>query len=468
MKIEIERFGPIQQFTYDLDKDFIVTYGNNNIGKSYSMQIVYLLLKKFMKKDLFQYKFNSFVLLLLNGLLSEEDKKLKEEWENKINVFIESQDKEMDFTITIEEIFSVSVFNIFHESLCDFIDSCRNTFGNFENLLKKNPVIHLKWESFSIDILLKEEKIIGKLKENLICLKKVPSNLEYSQKENTSVIFIVQDFESPIPSVFEQIRICIEKWMNTIYSSCSIVYFLPASRSGIYNGMSAFGQIVAELSKNRSKLSKKIELPGLSEPISDYFIFLSNINGIPNEELKTYYTEIEDKILKGKISFNQNQNVILYHPQNMDSPFTMTEVSSMVSEVIPITAFLKYILNFSEIEEVKGKHILFIEEPEAHLHPKNQLMLMEIFSKLICADVKLVMSSHSNYIFNKLNNLVLSGKLDYHCYQPIVLKEKEGGSISKALEIDELGANDENFADVSEQLYDEREEIIQQLNLGES
>lgn len=47
MKIEIERFGPIQKFEYDLNKDLIVTYGNNNIGKSYSMQIVYLLLKTF-------------------------------------------------------------------------------------------------------------------------------------------------------------------------------------------------------------------------------------------------------------------------------------------------------------------------------------------------------------------------------------------------------------------------------------
>lgn len=47
MKIKIDRFGPINTFSYDLEKDFIVTYGNNNIGKSYSMQIVYLLLKTF-------------------------------------------------------------------------------------------------------------------------------------------------------------------------------------------------------------------------------------------------------------------------------------------------------------------------------------------------------------------------------------------------------------------------------------
>lgn len=51
MKIEIERFGPMKKFQYDLSKDLIVTYGNNNIGKSYSMQIVYLLLKTFILRE---------------------------------------------------------------------------------------------------------------------------------------------------------------------------------------------------------------------------------------------------------------------------------------------------------------------------------------------------------------------------------------------------------------------------------
>lgn len=45
MKAIIENWGPIQKCEYDLDKYIIVTYGENNIGKSYAMQAVYLLLK---------------------------------------------------------------------------------------------------------------------------------------------------------------------------------------------------------------------------------------------------------------------------------------------------------------------------------------------------------------------------------------------------------------------------------------
>lgn len=48
MKIKITDFGPIKEFEFDLSKKLIVTYGDNNIGKSYAMQVAYLLLKAFM------------------------------------------------------------------------------------------------------------------------------------------------------------------------------------------------------------------------------------------------------------------------------------------------------------------------------------------------------------------------------------------------------------------------------------
>ncbi len=157
----------------------------------------------------------------------------------------------------------------------------------------------------------------------------------------------------------------------------------------------------------------------------------------------------------------------MYRPVNVDADFGMTEVSSMVSEIAPVVAFLKFILKDHDGNGNKRKPILFIEEPEAHLHPENQIALIEVFTKLIQSDIKMVMSSHSNYIFNKLNNLVLGNNLDYNVYQPVILEEGQEGSIAKFIEINELGAEDENFIDVSEKLYYEREKIIQKLNMEE-
>ena len=44
--IEIKNFGPIKEIGFDLSKDLIMVYGKNNIGKSYAISVIYLLLKQ--------------------------------------------------------------------------------------------------------------------------------------------------------------------------------------------------------------------------------------------------------------------------------------------------------------------------------------------------------------------------------------------------------------------------------------
>ncbi len=458
MRIEIERFGPIKKFSYDLEKDLIVTYGNNNIGKSYAMQIVYLLLKIFLK-NLYAYSFPHSGKYRM-ALISYDISKMEE----TVRHFIASEEPEKDVTdIVVSEVYK----NLGNMLLPEFINSCGNTFGNFDKMMDKTPVIKMKHKHFEFEIDLKMKMITGNMHAKTIRFKRTESDFHKSRNYGKYLdIYIVSDIQQPIAIMCEHIQKELSDCINSVQDMFEDVYFLPASRSGIYSGMNAFGSIVAELSKNRAYFTKKIEFPGISELISDYFISLSNIRPKMNVGLAEYFTQIENEILKGKVTFDRSKNALKYRPENADMDFEMTEVSSMVSEISPIVAFLKYIISTRQKGQ-RGKSVLFIEEPEAHLHPNNQIALIEIFAQLIRADVKLIISSHSNYIFNKLNNLVLGGKLDYHIYQPIVLLEEEEGSISKALQIDELGADDENFIDASERLYNEREEIIQKLNMEE-
>lgn len=463
MRIEIERFGPIEKFDYDLDKDLIITYGNNNIGKSYSMQIVYLLLKTFLAimdgYSFFYFAKNGYLAPLAS--FEHTQKKL----EDMVQDFITSGES---IKIVTNKLTQEVYRNLENILLPEFMNSCNNTFGNLEKTLEKTPMIKVTHDDFTFEINLKEKKIQGTQKTKDIRLKRTESDFHKSRNyKNTLDIYVVSDIHQPVSIMLMQIQKNLKNCIQSIQLQFNDVYFLPASRSGIYSGMNAFGSIVAELSRNRAYFTKKIEFPGISEPISDYFISLSRIKSRPNEGLSNYYSEIEDTILKGKVTFDKNKNALMYTPQNMDVSFEMTEVSSMVSEISPIVAFLKYIISSQLTKVRRGKTILFIEEPEAHLHPNNQIALIETFSKLVHANVKLIMSSHSNYIFNKLNNLVLSGKLNYQIYQPIILLDEGNGSRSKQLPIDELGAEDENFIDVSEKLYAEREEIIRQITLEE-
>lgn len=462
MKIDIERFGPINKFSYDLEKDIVVTYGNNNIGKSYSMQIVYLFLKTIIGNGYFMprmYNHYYFAPVVSDFDIPES------RFEKIVDDFLKNEEEIRDITQNIIQ----EVYNTFKGLFLDnFMNSCENTFGNLDKTLEGNPILRIKYKEYSFFIDLKEQMIKGTINIKKIRLKKTKSDFHKSRdcKEHLD-IYVVNESIQPARLVGKQVIKYVSQLLRKIRLDYENVYFLPASRSGIYSGMNAFGSIVAELSKNRAYFTKKIEFPGISEPISDYFISLSNIKSKLNESLEEYYTDIEDGILKGKVTFDKNKNALMYKPHNVDAYYEMTEVSSMVSEVSPIVAFLKYVLSNQSRKIKKGKSILFIEEPEAHLHPNNQIALIEVFAKLIKVDVKLIISSHSNYVFNKLNNLVLGKELDYHVYEPIVLVESELGSVSKILKIDELGADDENFVDVSEKLYCEREKIIERLNMEE-
>ncbi|TOR22300.1 hypothetical protein CGG78_24245, partial [Vibrio parahaemolyticus] len=212
-------------------------------------------------------------------------------------------------------------------------------------------------------------------------------------------------------------------FINGFSSIINSVHYLPASRSGLYQALSAFGQIIAELSKNRSFLSKKIELPGISEPVSDYFIRLSDIRvqkkSFEDKEINKIAKEIEEKILKGRVEFNSQTKQLMFYPIETNLKLELSSTSSMVSELAPIVSYLRYVLTENAKRtrrRVNSKvrpacNLIMIEEPEAHLHPEIQLLLTEIFSKLVNQNVKLVITSHSNYIFNKVNNLIMSDTL---------------------------------------------------------
>lgn len=460
MKIIIEKFGPIDKFEYDLDKELIITYGNNNIGKSYAMQIVYLMLKTFIANMFITPRAYRPMYLYPRHI----DVSLhKEKIENMIRAFIESKDQIKDITsdivLEVNKLISVAF-------MPEFMNSCKNTFGNLEKTLVKGPVITIIYGEYHFVIDLKNGKISGKIDIKPVRLKRTDSDFHKSRNSVSHLdIYVLNDIEKPTELVFQEIQKTFRRYVQRITGDFENVYFLPASRSGIYAGMNAFGSIVAELSRNRAFFTKKIEFPGISEPISDYFIALSNIKTKANEDLEEVYKAIEGNILKGKVTFDKNKNALMYEPDNIDASYEMTEVSSMVSEISPIVAFLKYIISTRFRRSPKAKSILFIEEPEAHLHPYNQIALIEIFTGLIGKNVKLIMSSHSNYVFNKINNLILAKKLDFSVYDPIVLEEAISGSVSKHIVVEELGAGDENFVDVSESLYYEREEIITKLNM---
>lgn len=464
MKIEIINWGPIQRCNYDLSKALIVTYGENNIGKSYAMQVMYLLLKNMIKFSEMHMHMGSYY---------QEIGNRTNEIEDMVKSFV--FEKEEDSKDITEKILFLCEKYLERMLLTEFRTSLENTFGTYNKIMEEKPIIKLYLDNEEIyTFLLHENRIKADIKIKKICLKKVTSNFHKSRKYKDHYdIYVYENYISaPVNLIRTQVLELMTEFVRKIRKSVRDVYFLPASRSGIYTGMSSFGPIMAQISQNRAFFNRSFQIPSIPEPISDYYMELASIKSDRYIKYEELACEIEETILNGKVEFDSGKKAITYQGKNVEQALEMKDVSSMVSEISPIVAYLKYVVStgvlknkLSSSKMKKSASIVFIEEPEAHLHPLNQIKLMKTFVKLSKSNVNLVIASHSNYIFNELNNRVIAGELDKNTYSPLVMKMENRKSNTRLMDMDEFGVSDTNFADASTLLYEEREELV--LNLME-
>ena len=464
MKIRIQDFGPIRDFTFDLDKDLHLLYGKNGTGKSYAVYCVYVIIKALFIDD-------------EGYTLTQESIDKKPAWLKKLtDKTIKNIDAKRvaDISSEVENILKIA----FADSIKRIEDIVLNTYGLLSNLNSQFSIGQFQLSIHSKDFFISlsnngDHVIVSEfnLKDRVMLTRNDNGYLVCSYKNDT----LMDSFpDSKLPMWF----ICTRVLLSVMFDPnllTSDLHFLPASRSGLYQGLNSFGPIIAELSKQRHLIKKKIELPTLSESVSNYFLALSSINKqSENKELENVVKCIENDILKGKVIYNVDNQRIIFSPRDTHLNLELSTSSSMVAELSPLVTYLKYVIkdwndkqrrNAGIIDEVKNScDILFIEEPEAHLHPEAQVKLMEILAELPKHNIKVVMTSHSDYMFNKLTNLILEKKVNhdkvatYH----MVMTDK-GSVVEDDMPVTDEGIEDSNFLEIAEQLYEERMRLSSEM-----
>lgn len=475
--------------------------GDNNIGKSYSITLIYLILKNILAhQDLRSF----FPYAMGDGPTS-----LSDDIKNKIS-------SEGFVSLNITDFVLSSVSKVLHEVILSDIES--SFIGAFSSLSSLQngygnglPSFEITTENFILVFVIDGKKLrvsSFNSKHEFYLLEKVDSDsLEYSSaSENFKKKILVPSnddehdhehegivFVNDIDELFRQRFIFseINEFIQEATSGIGAIHYLPASRSGLYQALSAFGQIVAELSKKRAFVTQKIELPGISEPVSDYFIKLSEVvvatkKDIVNKEIHAIAKKIETELLDGEVIFDNKTKQLIFKPQGTNLNLELSSTSSMVSEIAPIVTYLRHILSkkitthrnfFFSFDKRRAKEpkilkqLVIIEEPEAHLHPEVQIKLTEIFENIIENDVNIIVTSHSNFIFNKINNLIIGNTCNKKTtgfnegtVDTLVFKKTDEGSIIDRPEIDSFGIEDVNFSDAIQDLLKEKMQLISQYN----
>lgn len=483
MKVRIQDFGPVGDFTFDTDTSFHLIVGDNNVGKSYALTAYYFIIKTLL--EVFDDRMTSMRSFIYYKRVEGGEEKALPENLSKILASRLQLKKPGDIDVT--EIYMHYFADFLQETLgSEFSNKIKSSYSEHDSVA--NSFSGASVARITISLPLLEIVLEGNVDEfRVVSVVYTYRPVLRLSKQNRQPMYSGQKYVI-YRHAEESVDDLGQKLKYLSYSRCNLLMrvsvenivdidYLPASRSGLYQALSAFGQIIAQLSKSRSFLSAKIELPGISGQLSDYFIKLNNIKPVDaeiNSDFARVAEAIEQSILKGTIEYDYKDKRLYYTPAGTKLRLDLSATSSMVSETAPIVAYIRHIIAWRISESkrprrartpIKQNKILIIEEPEAHLHPDNQIKMTEIYAELAKIGVNVLVTSHSNYVFNKLSNLVIEKKLRAASVRCDLFQMQEKGSVGLAQKIDDFGIDDKNFVDASERLFNERMELIENMDV---
>ena len=230
-----------------------------------------------------------------------------------------------------------------------------------------------------------------------------------------------------------------------------------------------------EISKNLSlALSKNLD--GNFTFSNTQKIFAQKLLEINKSRKKGHFyglaCDFEQELFGGEIFIKDDDSPLkdIYYKRDDGLNIHLSQASSSISEITPLILYLKYIL--------KEDDTLIIEEPEAHLHPKNQRILVKYFVLAVNMGLNIIMTTHSDYIIEQINNYIRLGNtkdefyethdnysksqiMDFNKIKLYHFKEIDTHTFSPfEVPINFTGFYDKNFNEVIDDLCDETENLL--------
>ena len=191
-------------------------------------------------------------------------------------------------------------------------------------------------------------------------------------------------------------------------------YYLPADRAGVMRAhrvvVSALVSRAADAAFRQESLSST--LSGVLADFLQRLIALERPGPPPKgrgrsrrrENLAAY---LEKEILSGAVRMKLQPGLsypeFFYRPEGWKDDLPLIRSSSMVSELAPVVLYLRYV--------VRNGDTLIIDEPEAHLHPAKQVDFMRLLAAMVKAGIRVIMTTHSEWVLEELANLVRASAL---------------------------------------------------------
>ncbi|MCS7161801.1 MAG: AAA family ATPase [Bacteroidia bacterium] len=178
------------------------------------------------------------------------------------------------------------------------------------------------------------------------------------------------------------------------YANLRTAFYFPASRTSFLQMQELFIRGLLAL-EGRIEGGEQPTLP-VMEFIRTFFQLMRAKNEGKNSSL---LQELK-QIMGGTIWIDPKAKRMFFDYESEGASYSLpiTHSSSAVTELAPLYLYIQK-------NDLSDK-LLIIEEPEAHLHPENQVRMARFLVKLVEAGAWVLITTHSDYIFSELSNQV--------------------------------------------------------------
>ena len=194
------------------------------------------------------------------------------------------------------------------------------------------------------------------------------------------------------------------------------VFLVPAERNGLHLFYRELASRRSALLHHASKKDKDININDLiqdvmasryAQPIADYIDWLNDLPETRKKKKGPFHDMAEEikKIIGGRYDVNAEGDISFtprkttrgdgHTPPKLDLHLT----SSTVKSLFGLWAYLEY--------DAQPGDVLMMDEPELNLHPANQRLMARLLARLVNADLRVIVSTHSDYLVREINSLLM-------------------------------------------------------------
>lgn len=352
MKIHIAEFGPIKDADIAIAPMLLMT-GNSNMGKSYANYLFYFLMRA-ITRDMFVQ------------IVERKFEKMKQ------------SDAKLVFQISENDLRKWLVDNV-RPFMAKFL-------GNED--LTCDVSFFLDMDDKIPDGIIKVEYI---RKRNMDSTDESPLETMMSTISVNGEVSSSTTFANDRRAESQHLAFSVSRYFQIMTFGHTFMksVILPPAR-GSYVGESYTAK---EMIATQAEMYKAF--------LTDYdFALHASIYGAERSNDDQFFLSRMKTLMKGELTTKDNKQFLL---MNNGKELPLTAAASSIKELSP---FFFYLKNWS-----RYSFSFCIEEPEAHLHPTMQKDVADLLAACLNKGMYFQMTTHSDYFLQRVNQLILLGRL---------------------------------------------------------